>query len=235
MVWQTLEAKLSTPRMSRYLKGYQGNQDHAAQAYVHNMRIAESLVSIFHVLEVALRNGIQREMEREYKRDDWYEEFNGDNADLRASYAKVTDAQAALRKRGTKLCADNITAELSFGFWTALFNRKAFVKLSRPLMRVFHYCPKHSKNADIIRSRLNKARDLRNRCFHHEPLLWQPLFELHRDITEIVQWIDPGLCTWIKTHDRLPSALAGWNTWKEAARHERTVMPTIKTTDDQSI
>jgi len=48
MVWQTLEAKLSTPRMSRYLKGHQGNQDHAAQAYVHNMRIAESLVSIFH-------------------------------------------------------------------------------------------------------------------------------------------------------------------------------------------
>lgn len=62
MVWQTLEAKLSTPRMNRYLKGHQCNQEHAAAAYVHNMRIAESLVSIFHVLEVGLRNSIQREM-----------------------------------------------------------------------------------------------------------------------------------------------------------------------------
>ncbi|KGE66328.1 hypothetical protein K814_0119485 [Pseudomonas fluorescens LMG 5329] len=60
MVWQTLEAKLSTPRMSRYLKGHQDNRDQAATAYVHNMRIAESLGSIFHVLEVGLRNAIQR-------------------------------------------------------------------------------------------------------------------------------------------------------------------------------
>ncbi|RMO07154.1 hypothetical protein ALQ46_01589 [Pseudomonas savastanoi pv. phaseolicola] len=73
MVWQTLEAKLSTPRMSRYLKGNR-DKDRAAEAYVHNMKIAESLVSVFHVLEVAVRNGIQKEMAWEYGRDDWYEE-----------------------------------------------------------------------------------------------------------------------------------------------------------------
>lgn len=219
MVWQTLEAKLSTPRMSRYLKGHQGNQDHAAQAYVHNMRIAESLVSIFHVLEVALRNAVQREMVREYQREDWFEEFDGStNGDLASSYQKVAEARTSLRKRGVTASADDITAELSFGFWTSLFNRKAFPDVSKPLMRVFHYAPKNSKKADVIRSRLNNARDLRNRCFHHEPLLWQPIYELHRDITEIVQWIDPGLCAWLKAHDRLPSAVLDWNNWKEAAR-----------------
>lgn len=219
MVWQTLEAKLSTPRMSRYLKGHQGNQDHAAQAYVHNMRIAESLVSIFHVLEVALRNAIQREMVREYQRDDWFEEFDGStNSDLVSSYAKVAEARTSLKKRGVTASADDITAELNFGFWTSLFNRKAFLDVSKPLMRVFHYAPKNSKKADVIRSRLNNARDLRNRCFHHEPLLWQPIFDLHRDITEIVQWIDPGLCAWLKAHDRLPAAVVDWNNWKEAAR-----------------
>lgn len=223
MVWQTLEAKLSTPRMSRYLKGHKGNQDHAAQAYVHNMRIAESLVSIFHVLEVGLRNAIQREMVREYRRDDWYEEFKDSaNHELLASYEKVAEARTALQKRGVTPSADDITAELSFGFWTTLFNRKAFAEVSKPLMRVFHHCPKHSKNAVAIRSRLNHARDLRNRCFHHEPLLWQPLFDLHRDITEVIQWIDPALCTWIKSHDRLPNALKDWNSWKEAARRTAT-------------
>ncbi len=99
-----------------------------------------------------------------------------------------------------------------------MFNRKAFPDVSKPLMRVFHYAPKNSKKADVIRSRLNNARDLRNRCFHHEPLLWQPIYELHRDITEIVQWIDPGLCAWLKAHDRRPSAVLDWNNWKEAAR-----------------
>jgi hypothetical protein len=47
MVWQTLESKLSTPRMSRYLKGSKNKQARAAEAYVHNMKIAESLVSVF--------------------------------------------------------------------------------------------------------------------------------------------------------------------------------------------
>lgn len=221
MVWHTLEAKLSTPRMRRYLKGHKGNRDHAAAAYVHNMRIAESLVSIFHVLEVGLRNAIQREMVREYQRDDWYETFRAStNAELRASYQKVDDARTALRKRGVHPGPDEITAELSFGFWTSLFNRKAFPDVSKPLMKVFFNCPRTPKKADIIRSRLNKARDLRNRCFHHEPLLWQPLFDLHRDITEIVQWIDPNLCAWIKIHDRLPTALVDWSRWKETARRD---------------
>ncbi|WP_191994375.1 hypothetical protein [Pseudomonas umsongensis] len=85
-------------------------------------------------------------------------------------------------------------------------------------MRVFHHVPKNSKKADVIRGRLNNARDLRNRSFHHEPLLWQPIYFRHRDITKIVQWIDPGLCTWLKTHDRLPAAVVDWNNWKEAAR-----------------
>lgn len=219
MVWKTLEAKLSTPRMNRYLKGHQGNQDHAAQAYVHNMRIAESLVSIFHVLEVGLRNAVQREMVREYKREDWYEEFkDSTNRELASSYAKVVEARASLAKRGMTPSADDITAELSFGFWTTLFNRKAFPEVSKPLMRVFHHCPKNSKDANVIRSRLNNARDLRNRCFHHEPLLWKPIYNLHRDITEVVKWIDPALCTWIKAHDRLPAALIDWNNWKESSR-----------------
>lgn len=221
MVWQTLEAKLSTPRMNRYLRGHQGNQDHAAAAYVHNMRIAESLVSIFHVLEVGLRNGIQREMVREFQREDWYEAFkDSTNPELLSSYKKVDDARTALRKRGVNPSPEALTAELSFGFWAALFNRKAFPDVSKPLMKVFFYCPKHARRADVIRSRLNNARGLRNRCFHHEPLLWQPLFDLHRDILEMVQWIDPRLCIWIKNHDRLPTALADWSNWKEAAKRQ---------------
>ncbi len=219
MVWDTLAAKLSTPRMSRYLEGSHGNQKHAAQAYVHNMRIAESLVSIFHVLEVGLRNAVQREMVREYQREDWYEVFRcSQNTDLLASYEKVAQARVALSKRGLPPSVDAVTAELSFGFWTALFNRRAFLDISKPLMKVFHHCPKNCKNAHTIRSRLNKARDLRNRCFHHEPLLWQPLYELHRDITEVVQWIDPALCHWIKCHDRLPSTLRDWTGWKDALK-----------------
>lgn len=215
MVWKMLEAKLSTPRMARYLDHCQGQEDRAAQAYLHNMRIAESLVSLFHVIEVGLRNAIQKEMEFEYRRKDWYETLNAPgNSDLQRSYLKVANAKRELQRRGTKLTADNIVAELSFGFWTSLFNRGAFAQVSKPLMKVFHHCPKNARNQAVIRARLNKARDLRNRCFHHEPLLWMNVCEIHRDTIEIVRWIDPALCDWITEHDRLPASLSVWEQWR---------------------
>jgi hypothetical protein len=217
MVWQTLEAKLSTPRMSRYLKGNKNKHARAAEAYLHNMRIAEALVSTFHVLEVALRNGIQKEMAVEYARADWYEEWgNSHDANLKKLYGKVAQAKIELRNRKVSITPDNIVAELSFGFWTSLFNRATIISLSKPLMRVFYSCPKSLRQPDNIRTRLNKGRDLRNRCFHHEPLLWQPLFELHRDISEVIKWIDPDLHAWIKCHDRVPQTLMDWVKWKEA-------------------
>jgi hypothetical protein len=217
MVWNTLEAKLSTPRMSRYLQKNQNKHDRAAEAYVHNMKIAESLVSIFHVLEVSLRNGIQKEMAIEYNRLDWYEEWNDPaDANLQKLYNKIADAKRALGARRVKASPDNIVAELSFGFWTSLFNRATTNKLSKPLMRVFYSCPKSMRQPDKMRTRLNKGRDLRNRCFHHEPLLWQPLMDIHRDILEVVKWIDPSLHAWVQSHDRVASTVHEWMTWRDA-------------------
>lgn len=217
MVWLTLEAKLSTPRMSRYLKGSKYQQTRAAEAYVHNMKIAESLVSIFHVLEVSLRNGIHKEMTLEYGRPDWYEAWRSSGTpQLQRQYERVAGAKKDLLIRQVAITSDNIVAELSFGFWTSLFNRATIIDLSKPLMKVFHHCPRSMRKPDSIRTRLNKARDLRNRCFHHEPLLWQPLHELHHDISEVIAWIDPQLHAWISDHDRVPTTLMDWANWKAA-------------------
>ncbi|WP_231670317.1 polysaccharide deacetylase family protein [Pseudomonas quasicaspiana] len=131
-------------------------------------------------------------------------------------YHKVREAEVNLTQRCLAKTPDNIVSELNFGFWTAMFNRASINKLSRPLMKVFYYCPKAAKQPDLIRARLNHGRNLRNRCFHHEPLLWQPLFQLHRDISEVVQWIDPALSNWLKAHDRFPDAMANWRHWTKA-------------------
>lgn len=219
MVWLVLESKLSTPRMSRYLQACQGNRELAAQAYVHNMRLAESLVSIFHVLEVALRNGIQKEMTFASCRDDWYESWErSHNVGLRSLHAKVSVAKQALARRGGGLVPGKIIAELSFGFWTSMFNRVTIRDLSKPLMKVFFHCPKAIRQPDLFRTRLNAARDLRNRCFHHEPLLWKPLSELHREILEMIGWIDPVLAIWLRDHDQFPSAFCAWKGWRQNAR-----------------
>lgn len=107
MVWLTLEAKLSTPRMSRYLNSNCGSQARAAEAYVHNMKIAESLVTVFHVLEVALRNGIQKEMAREYGHVDWYESWNGaGDIHLQKLYDRVAVAKNSAASTMSHCCGN---------------------------------------------------------------------------------------------------------------------------------
>lgn len=228
MAWQILEARLSTPRMSRYLNCHDGEVDHAVEAYTHNMRLAESLVCIFHVLEVAVRNGIQKEMIIEYKRSDWYEEWADlDMPAFQELYRKIGEAKRDLVRRRRSFGHDDIVAELSFGFWTTLFNRSSITPISKPLMRVFHYCPSHRRRPDVIRSRLNAARTFRNRCFHHEPLLWNPLHALHEDILELIGWIDPALRRWTEQHDRFPSVLGDWMAWREKRSQAMGERPSV--------
>ena len=64
-----------------------------------------------------------------------------------------------------------------------------------------------------ISSALNQIRDLRNRVFHHEPLLWlsPELLAQHQIGVMVINWVDPQLGSWLEGHDRLPAA---WTVWK---------------------
>lgn len=54
---------------------------------------------------------------------------------------------------------------------------------------------------------MNQVRDLRNRVFHHEQLLWlnPALIDLHSKGIEVVGWLDPQLAQWLSQYDRLPA------------------------------
>jgi hypothetical protein len=45
---------------------------------------------------------------------------------------------------------------------------------------------------------------------HHEPLLWvEPsVKDIHGDIQEVLDWIDPGINRWLVHHDSLPARWA---------------------------
>lgn len=212
MSWTTLEAHLSSPRMGRYLKHCRGDKIRAVDAYTHNMLIGEAFIPALHVLEVALRNGIHSRMASHHLRDDWYEVWVG-NPDFDEQLGYVREAKRKLAQRGESTSADKVVAELNFGFWTSLFNRKIIIHTSKPLMLAFPRCPKGQRQPDTIRSKLNKIRSLRNRCFHHEPMVWMPLPALHRDAHEVIKWISPDLQLWLSAHDRLPATLSAWHAW----------------------
>ncbi|WP_455922310.1 hypothetical protein [Pseudomonas putida] len=65
-----LESLLSKPRIARYAVNPRGAA--ASVAYLHNLQLAESIMPCLHILEVALRNAIDRQLKAKYGRTDWW-------------------------------------------------------------------------------------------------------------------------------------------------------------------
>ena len=109
-----------------------------------------------------------------------------------------------------RLPPDKIIAELPFGFWSSLFNVQFQTILWKDLRLIFPRCPKPQRQRHTVSSALNQIRELRNRVFHHEQLLWlsPSLIDLHSKGVEVISWLDPKLPPWLAGYDRLPATWA---------------------------
>jgi hypothetical protein len=208
MKWSELEKHFSAARLGRYRQAYQGNEVRAASAYTHNMLLAEAMMPTLNALEVALRNGVHTRLSSAYGKSDWWNAF-ADDANFSWQSKEVSNAKIKLQKRGEMLSTDKIIAELTFGFWSSLFNKQFSFALWRHLRFVFPRCPKPIRQRHTISSSLNQIRNLRNRVFHHEPILWitPALSDQHRRALETLGWIEPRLVAWLETYDRVPAIL----------------------------
>ncbi|HEX8613326.1 MAG TPA: hypothetical protein VF800_18710 [Telluria sp.] len=209
MNWIDLERHFSPARMRRYRASCAGDEVKAASAYVNNMLIAGAMTPTLSVLEIALRNWIHLRMSARYQRPDWWEAWAGDPAFARQTN-EVRGAKDRLQRRAEIATSDKIVAELAFGFWSSLFNGVFTPVLWKDLRLVFPRCPKAQRKRQAISSALNQIRDLRNRVFHHEQLLWlhPGLLDLHAKGTEVIGWIDPQLVQWLAGYDPLPATWA---------------------------
>jgi len=212
MNWTDLEKHFSTARLGRYRAACGGSAARAAAAYSHNMLLAEAMLPSLNVLEIALRNGIHSRLTRRYGRADWWEAWAGIPG-FAWQNNEINGAKAKLIRRKEAQTPDKIIAELTFGFWSSLFNTQFQAVLWKQLRLVFPRCPKPHRQRHTISSALNQIRDLRNRVFHHEPLLWltPALIDQHALGLQAIGWLDPQLVNWLNHHDRLPVA---WTVWK---------------------
>ncbi|HCF9660097.1 hypothetical protein PZT57_26190 [Pseudomonas aeruginosa] len=211
MNWNELERHFSTARLGRFSVARNGDKTRAASDYTHNILLAEAMMPMLNILEISLRNGIHRSLTAKYGRADWWAAWAQDPA-----YAwqtrEVQSAIGKLTRRKEQQHPDKIVAELTFGFWVSLFNSQYQLSLWKNLRLVFGQCPKPTRQRHNISTALNQIRDLRNRVFHHEPLLWlsPDLQTQHAVGVQILGWIDPALTNWLGQRDRLPGHWQGW-------------------------
>lgn len=179
--------------------------------YQWNLRLAEAMLPSLNYIEVGLRNAVNCVVGGIYGTD-WLltppqqVQFSPD--DLR----QIEDIKAdILKHKGRPASHDDVLAQLNFGFWVAMFQKKHIAGVwsrgKNPLADVFPTMPVISRTRELIFTRLHKVKALRNRIAHHEPIWKQTpsAIEVHQDCVDLIHAISPAAADELAKIDRFVS------------------------------
>ena len=190
---------LSSERVRGYEKRLGTSDPETILSFVRwNTALSQSLYSSLQVLEVGLRNSIHSAASRLFGRADWLDDANV----LRHphEFSALEKARRDIAQRGGPESPGRLIAELSFGFWTSLLDKRYEQTLWPSLLKeAFPGMPRRVRTRANLSRRFNVVRRLRNRVFHHEAIWhWTDLADQHAHMMEAVGWISDdalGLAT----------------------------------------
>ncbi|HEX2204843.1 MAG TPA: hypothetical protein VHG91_16155 [Longimicrobium sp.] len=206
----SLQKALSHERFAAYRRPGCGDVEALAN-YLWNTALCEALYPAVQGLEVALRNTLFDAGEAAFadraarEAPCWLDAYPP--VLLPGEAARVEQAKRGLRSRQRALEPGRIVAELSFGFWTALFDvRYETSRILWPRLfkhGVFTGAPRRLRTRGTLSPMLNRVRLLRNRAFHHESIWhWRDLAEQHALTLELLGWVSPALRGAVELVDR---------------------------------
>lgn len=192
-----LRTALSEPRLTKYENWVEGDRGRAMKLYTLNVAISEALYTPLHILEIALRNAIHDRLTNIHGQA-WFS-----NEAVISDPYQQQKIREVIQKFGGPTSDGKIVAELTFGFWTALFGRRYAYLWGRDLHPIFD-AGRPLQRREIAR-RLNDIRHLRNRIAHHETVIQFDLQETYEQICEITGWLSPAALAWCHQHCRFPT------------------------------
>jgi hypothetical protein len=177
---------LTPARLSKYLQASYQDDHKALRLYVLNTQLSAAIFANLHYTEVTLRNKFNEQLSQGFNAD-WFKD---------PAFLAIVDerCQLILKKaqkdaakhwpKGVPLPPGKVIAELTFGFWHTLTDRKYEHRLWVPyLHKVF--LPHKPPARAAFNLQLEKLRQLRNRLAHHEPIFHMNLREELQRIEDI--------------------------------------------------
>lgn len=190
----TLEIALSPERLHKYDVWAGGDRATALKLYALNLAISESFYTSLHMLEITLRNAVHNRMSGRYG-PFWFQ-----NTAIIHDFKQRGAVADALQKLGGAPSAPQIIAELTFGFWTGMFDKKNHALWGQDLRPVFRAgVPLQRKT---IAKRLYDIRTLRNRIAHHESIIQLDLQATHLELCELLGWLSVDALAWANSQSR---------------------------------
>lgn len=205
---QVLEARLSRERLGPYRRTVGGDLDLAIELYEWNSAAAGAFFETLGHLEVLLRNALHDQLSAWHTtgghRGHWYDDPSG-VLDTRR-HADIAAARDRIRRGHGAETPGKLVAELNFGFWRFLLDRRYQTLLWAPaLRRAFPHL--HPQRRELVYSPVYELNRLRNRIAHHEPIHDRNLTDRHDDLLRITGFIDPATQAWLAARSRVPAVL----------------------------
>lgn len=146
--------------------------------------------------EVLLRNAIDAQFLPLRHDETAAESWLSDPAILsEKSLERVQDAIQNIERMNKVPTRARLVANLSFGFWKALFD-KHYKALW--ISNLHHAFPNGSGDRGEVAKLLARLNPFRNRIAHHEPIISASIEKRHDDLIALMLLIDPEAARWVE-------------------------------------
>ncbi len=211
------ELLFSKARIARYISACKGDANKGLNLYRYNIQASQALYPVISILEVALRNSIDRELSKHYEDLNWLitqrvdfaknpllvykDKYGNKRLDL-FFRNKLEEAENKLKYKGASINHVKLLAELTFGFWVKFFDTNPIKILKGVPLQAFTNRP--GVKLTKVHSHLNSIVNLRNRISHSEPICFDrtgklcldTLRQYQFDIADALRWLDSDLSHW---------------------------------------
>ena len=220
-IYADLVPHLSASRLAPYLSATSGNQRQAISLYQWNIEVSGAIYQALHVLEVVLRNAIDRQLRK----------WNAEQANpatgrphaaewlidpsalltriLRDDLGKAAfRAEAATRALGRDLGHDDILAQLTFGSWRYMLPNRGAPKQALWREALHQAFPRLARPETRLVADIDGLHRLRNRVAHLEPILDSGRIRGHYlAIRQVLRDIDHRAEEWFVSQQRITPCL----------------------------
>ena len=210
---EIVSESLSEARFAKYLSKAGGNETLALKLYVHNARLSGAFLFPLGVMEVVLRNTVDRALVKKFDQT-WYcnpqvaKKFRrGEKSNIQKALNRICHKSDQTRIR-SDVNRDEVVAELTFGFWTNMFDKhytrfwESELDNSFPNLKIETGWNDHD-TLIYIRSQLHEINAFRNKVAHHGFVLDANIRTVHSRILSNIGQICPRTSKWVRYHSEV--------------------------------
>jgi hypothetical protein len=198
---------ISAPRWGTYLEAAGFHEDAACALYVWNAAVGQSFHFPLQAVEVALRNVIGSALRSQFG-PSWWRDLHCCTCLGEDRTAEIDKAAHRIRRKyGGEPHTDQVVASLMLGFWVALLKRQYTGALwDHETEAAFPHLdePRHVR---VVSTAGDRVQEIRNRIFHHEPLIGRDLSGDYANMLRMLGWICPDTRDWVRGLCSVPVVL----------------------------